>query len=194
MNTPILPTPSPLFLLQTFSKIDDEKIRAVREAIRNPTEQGTQIPTSWILAMGALLVLAFVGNWAWNRYRRIAQDRAPLRTFEAMAGDLGLGWPDRKFLISVAQQQRLPSPLTLMLSGDTLAYHAAAYAGAQPSISRGLILSRAESIRLRLFGQPATPTSLTTPPSHATPAATSPAISTSELTAPSPDPQPPAER
>ncbi len=180
-------TPVP-FLLQFSAKLDEKQARELKDAMRNASDQGSQIPTSWILALGALLVLAFVANWAWNRYQRLAQDLAPRRAFEALAGDLGLGWPDRKFLISVAQQQRLPSPLTLMLSGDTLAYHAAAYAGAQPSISRGLILSRAESIRQKLFGQPAAPTS------HVTQSAPTQAVSASELTAPSPDPQPSAER
>ena len=179
--------------MQLSTKIDEAQVRALRDAIRNPTEQGMQIPTSWILATGALLVLAFVANWGWNRYRRLAQDRAPLRAFEAMAGDLGLGWPDRRFLISVAQQQRLPSPLTLMLSGDTLAYHAAAYAGAQPSISRGLILSRAEAIRLRLFGQPATPTSQSNVSQAIAPAASVPMQENAAVTDPSHDPHPPAE-
>jgi len=113
--------------------------------------QGRPLPV-WILALGAVLLLLILTNWIQQWIRRRREAHAPLASFDQMMRDLGVGWSDRKLLIRIAQQQKLPSPLTLVLSGETLSFHAAAYAGAQPTMYRNLILSRAAALRLRLFG------------------------------------------
>lgn len=136
--------------------VPEHRWQEMRDAWRHDSPNSTPLPVNWILGIGAVLVLLIVTSWVkqWIRKRRDAH--APLASFDQMMRDLGVGWSDRKLLIRIAQQQKLPAPLTLVLSGETLSFHAAAYAGVQPTMYRNLILSRAAALRLRLFGTTAT--------------------------------------
>ncbi len=110
-------------------------------------------PVHWIvIAAGILLTflgLLLVVRWWHRRHLR----SHPWGVFHHVAGAVGLSWSDRWLLMRIARQQKLPTPLTLVLSGRTLRMHGRAFAAVQPPWRRAVIMQRVASIRRDLFGQ-----------------------------------------
>ncbi len=100
----------------------EETLRALREGwVNSPV-------LSWLLPLGALL-LAGLLTAAIILHRRQAgnADAGLTRNFTDLTDGLALSYFDRRLLARIARQQKLPTPLTLLLSPRTMRHHAAAY-------------------------------------------------------------------
>src|SRR5690606_27778682 len=86
------------------------------------------LSTGWVvLAVG--LFLALVGALSLRHWWRTRRERpTPVLTFMALARQLGLSLSDQWLLIRLSMRQKLPTPITLVLSPGTLRHHARAAA------------------------------------------------------------------
>lgn len=114
---------------------------------------GGQVQFEYLLiAIGVVLVaLSLVSLHRWWNTRD--ERPAPTLAFLEVCAAVGLSWGDRLFLWRIARQQRLPSPLTLMLCPITLHHHGKAYAEAVGLANRAARLRRVASLRRRLFAE-----------------------------------------
>lgn len=115
--------------------------------------QGSGMSIWWIVIASGLLLLVFgmLSLWMWRRDQ--SARASPLLVFHRVGAHVGLSWSDRWFLIRLARQRHLPTPLTLLVSPGTLMHHAAAWAGGLSPRRGGEVMRRADDLSRRLFGQ-----------------------------------------
>ena len=128
-------------------------------------------PLPWIIVAGGLLLIALgvVLLVRWWRQRHLRS--RPWAVFHAVASTAGLTLLDRWLLMRIAHQQRLPTPLTLLLSGRTLRLHARAYVEHLPPFRRAPVMQRIASIRRDVFGHMGAEADLIEPNAPRSPAA-----------------------
>lgn len=109
------------------------------------------VPLTWAAATAAVAggVLGAVALSRWLRTR--GQGPQPLGVFRTVARAAGLSLAEQWLLVRVARAEALPSPLTLLLSRQTLRVHATRYAAALPASRRLGVLTRVRHLRGRVF-------------------------------------------
>ena len=107
-----------------------------------------------MIALLALVGAIVAGLWLWKRHRQNDLLNSPLVLFHEMAQQLGLDLKAQWLLTRIARRESLPTPLTLLLSTQTLAHHAGRYAQALPARRREQVLSQVRTIQSVMFGQP----------------------------------------
>ena len=108
--------------------------------------------SSMIIAFVAGMVILAGGLWYLDRRRKLRDHPNPIAVYHRAASHFGLGVMDRWLLMQIARQQGLPSPITLMMSPNTLVHHARAFAHQLPKARRKRLLVRAYRVCEKLFG------------------------------------------
>lgn len=129
--------------------LDRIRLSEVSEAFVN---RSNEFPTHWLL-IGAGLLLSFLGlhaTFCWARRRQMVVHQG-WWTFSRLASEVGLAWQDRWLLWQISRHQRLPNPLTLLLSASTLRHYARRYAENRSHRRRVVIAGRVASMRRQLF-------------------------------------------
>ncbi|MCC6681179.1 MAG: hypothetical protein IT445_09805 [Phycisphaeraceae bacterium] len=122
------------------------------KAMRENWGSGMAISPAWIL-LGAGLVLMVVAVLSFRHWWRTRHERpTPLLTFLSLAEKLGLTRGEQWLLIRVASQQKLSSPIALLLSAGTLAAHGRAFAGRYSTTRSKMLMQRVRNISDKLFG------------------------------------------
>lgn len=118
-----------------------------RRSPRDPTESMTtfqEIQAAWrfdgsalietgtVLAVVGLLIALALSLWLWQRVRVRSVRDAPNLLFRRAAGEIGLSAVDQRLLERIARHQGLSSPLTLLMSPNTLDHHASHYVRTLP--------------------------------------------------------------
>lgn len=121
-------------------------------ALRDHWGSDVAAPLQWVLIAGGALLMALgvvlMVRWWRGRHQR----SKPWAVFQQIAGVAELGVADQWLLVRIARQQRLPTPLTLLLSGRTLRMHGRAFVETQVPWRRVAIMRRIASIRRHVFG------------------------------------------
>jgi hypothetical protein len=114
-------------------------------------QHGQLISPWWVvIAAGFLLILVGALSFrAWHQRHGLRS--TPLAIFNRIAGELGLTLSEQWLLLRVARHQRLPTPLTLLLSHATLEHHVSAFLEPMSRPRRELLTERFARIRKRLF-------------------------------------------
>lgn len=115
-----------------------------------PTGQGLMTVAYIFLGIG----LFIAARAAWIGLRRLWERATPLRLYMNIAGQAGLGLTDCWWLWCVARRQKLTSPITLLLSRDTLTHHAQRFTATLTSYNAAYVSSRLRGIEHHLFGPP----------------------------------------
>lgn len=97
------------------------------------------------LIAGLVLVL-------YRRHRDRHLRSKPMMTYHSIAEAVGIPWRDEVLLARIARAEKLPSPLTLMVSRGTLHHHAEHYAAALSPSRAARIRRRIDDLSRRLFG------------------------------------------
>ena len=97
----------------------------------NDGKIGPMLEIRWIMIAGGLLIMIFaaIGLWKWWRYRH--QRTRPLHIYLKAARKAGLNWKQISLLSKIAKYTGISTPLSLMVSSDTLVFHAKVYAEAR---------------------------------------------------------------
>ena len=112
---------------------------------------GHVISMGWFLVAVAGLVVVVGGTWLWQRHKHHQVRPGPLRIFHRIARAVGLNLADEWLLARIARHQVLPSPLTLLVSSNTLTFHAAQYADSLAPHRRASVERRLSAIARTLF-------------------------------------------
>ena len=124
---------------------------SLREVSRSWSETQSLFPTSWLLiSLGAAMAIIAVAVWLKKRRQRIEHPSAA-DVWRNFAERLELGFWDRRLLERISRQQRLPSPLTLLVCPTTFDHHAAAFAEELREGRREDVARRLHPLRQRLF-------------------------------------------
>jgi hypothetical protein len=91
--------------------------------------------------------------WAWSALGRLRKRLEPWRLFNQVAGRFGLSWSEKMDLYRIARQQRLQTPLTLMICDQTLRHHVDALLQTLPPDRALQLDNRAQRIAAKLFGE-----------------------------------------
>lgn len=127
---------------------------------------GVQLPHKWdpsywpsgqgLMTIGYIFLgvgIFVAGQAGWSGARRLWERSAPLRFYMRIAGRAGLGLTDQWWLWCVARRQKLSSPITLLLSRDTLTHHARKFTATLTSYNAAYVSSRLRGIEFRIFGE-----------------------------------------
>lgn len=133
------------------------KAEIVKSISNNFTSDGL-ISTHWLfLAAGVVFVfLSTVSLAHWWKHRH--EHSHPWLIFMATARKVGLGLRDQWALYWISHQQKLGSPITLMLSPGTFDHHVKAYLDARLGWRQESLRRRSQSIREHLYGDLGTQT------------------------------------
>lgn len=124
---------------------------SLREISRSWNQTHTLFPLSWLMvSLGAALAIMAVAVWLRKRRQRIDTPSAS-DLWRSFAERAGLGFRDRRLLERISRQQRLPSPLTLLVCRATFDHHAARYAEQSGASGPDELRRRVTSLRQRLF-------------------------------------------
>ena len=122
---------------------------------------GKHLMPAWsFFIVAAVLVLVITGLWLWRRYQAGQLRSSPVMIFHHIARRRGLSLADQWLLIRIARHQALPTPLTLLLSPQTLRRHAHLYLLDLGPTGRGKVHHRIEALVQSLFGEERQPVSL----------------------------------
>lgn len=103
-----------------------------------------------VLLVGAF-VLALGLHWLGERGSRVTLPR-PGWTFLRVAVRLRIGPWDQWLLSKIAEAERLPTPLTLLVSASTLRHHGRRYLKKLPAVEREWAARRVVRMERRIFG------------------------------------------
>ncbi|MCC7147025.1 MAG: hypothetical protein IT443_11320 [Phycisphaeraceae bacterium] len=107
-------------------------------------------PTWVILGIGAIgLILLLVQLVRLFRIRHLHP--LPIWTFIRLATSWGIRFADQWLLIRLATRERLPSPLTLVISPTTFRHHALHACQTEPQNQRNRFLLRIQLAQQRIF-------------------------------------------
>ena len=110
------------------------------------------ISMGWFVVAVCGLVVVVGGTWLWQRYKHHQVRPGPMRIFHRIARAVGLNLADEWLLARIARHQVLPSPLTLLVSLNTLRFHAAQYAESLSAHRRTSVERHLSTIARTLFG------------------------------------------
>lgn len=119
-----------------------------------PTFVDFLILLRWVAFLLSVIGLVVGSLWLRDHWRSRHVRSAPLLTFIYVARTLGLSPADCWLLIRIARQQNLPSPLTLILSDNTLQWHGRQYADSVVPFRRSALQRRLRTISACLFDPP----------------------------------------
>ena len=88
---------------------------------------GPTLPMQWLGWTALTVAIALLGLLAVAYFRRTVRRLEPLAVFRRIACGLDLSVPQQWRLMHIARQQKLSSPLTLLLSPATFNHHAEHY-------------------------------------------------------------------
>lgn len=109
------------------------------------------IPIEWIL-LAAGIVLVGISVLSLVRWWKTRHERSnPTLVFIQIGLRMGLGVADMWLLYRIARQQKLPTPLTLMLSPATLDHHTDRFVARYPPGRAEWVRVRVQGIEQRLF-------------------------------------------
>lgn len=103
-----------------------------------------------VVAMSVIVFVMLVLRMVKWRRSKNRQD-GPLLVFHQIAKQLDLDITTQWLLIRVAQQQNLPTPLTLLICDSTFSHHAKAYVKSMPSHRQQTILGQLSRVHQHLF-------------------------------------------
>ena len=104
-----------------------------------------------LIAAGLImLLLSCLSFLQWFKHRH--EHSHPWLTFISAANFAGLGLRHQWALFWIARQQKLTSPITLMLAPGTFDQHVQRYLDARPNFRRESMRRTAQNIRELLFG------------------------------------------
>lgn len=104
-----------------------------------------------IVGLGAILAaIAAVSLYRW--WQRRNDDPTPLVLFSAIARKAGLSWGERLLLWRIARNQKLETPIALLLARGTLRHHAAGFAHKLSPHGRQRLQHKIDRLCERLFG------------------------------------------
>ena len=109
--------------------------------------------TTVLLVGAASLCLLLLFLILMRYYKDLRRRYRPMSLFMQVSKSLGLGLLDRLWLIRVARQQGLISPLVLLMSPATLDHHAERFMASLSSSEARHMARRLQMIRSRLDGQ-----------------------------------------
>ncbi|MFA9477693.1 hypothetical protein ACERK3_05225 [Phycisphaerales bacterium AB-hyl4] len=121
-------------------------LRAVRDHWGDST-----ISVGWVILSGSVLLFILAIVWVWNWWKQRNEQPRPWWVFYRTASHMGLTLREQWLLVRIARHERLPSPLTLMLSRRTLGHHARQYLARRSQHRRAAIIRRLLAIRSALF-------------------------------------------
>ncbi|MEX0744160.1 MAG: hypothetical protein WD118_01050 [Phycisphaeraceae bacterium] len=121
-------------------------LRAMRDQWGEPT-----IPVGWVVLAGAALLAVLSIIWLGTWWKRRHDQPRPWWVFIQTARHMGLTWREQWLLVCIARHERLPTPLTLMLSRRTLGHHAKRYLQRRSLHRRAAVVRRLVAIRAALF-------------------------------------------
>jgi len=139
------------FFLTTLLQIDDNPyvMETVNHLVEHWHSDRLLAPALISGGVGCLLLsLACLKSWKLHRSRH--EREHPMAVFWRMAGFAGLGWVHRILLVRIARHQRLPSPVTLLVSCHTLHHFADRYVQTIAPRRRSRVMSRVADIRRRI--------------------------------------------
>ena len=144
----------PLLLAQADSAapgVVRDKADILKDISGNLTSDGL-ITTHWLfIAAGIVFVLlSTVSIVQWWKHRH--EHSHPWLIFMSTARFAGLGFREQWTLFRIAHQQKISSPLTLMLSPGTFDHHVKAHLDTCPGWRREARRRTSQSIRDHLFG------------------------------------------
>ncbi len=113
----------------------------------------TYLPSLWVLILLVVGVVGMVVALIHLRARRRHEESAPLGAFLEAAAVLGLSWRQRLLLVRIARQQKLPTPLTLLLSAGTMTHHGRLYAESVGPYRRSGVLRRITELAAKIAGE-----------------------------------------
>lgn len=120
--------------------------------VQNHFSSSQMIPIEWIL-LAAGIVLVGISLLSLIRWWKTRHERSsPMLVFFQVALRMGLGVLDGWLLYRIARQQRLPTPLTLMLTPATLEHHTDRFVARFSPGRAEMVRHRVRSIEQRLFG------------------------------------------
>ncbi len=128
-----------------------EVIESIQTALRDGSGA---IPLDGV-AWSIVALLMFAGSIKlYKLYRSHKLTSGPYVIFHRLAHANGLSIAQEWLLIRLARRQNLPSALTLILSGDTLAHHARAVAADTPPRRGRVMLKHVNRVHQILFNKP----------------------------------------
>ncbi len=120
--------------------------------VQNHFNSSQMIPVEWIL-LAAGLVLVAISVMSLVRWWKTRHERSnPMLVFVQVAVRMKLGVADAWLLYRVARQQKLPTPLTLLVCVGTFEHHTSSYAARCSPARSAMIQRHARRIARRLFG------------------------------------------
>jgi hypothetical protein len=102
-----------------------------------------------VLTVVAVLLLI---RWLVERTRVLRRQMTPVRPFLRVAEDISLDWTSRWWLMRVARHNGLRSPLTLLMSRQTMRHHVRRYADRFPADRAERIMGQLQRVERRVFG------------------------------------------
>jgi len=153
MDGPIMTT-----LAQTFATTDPKQFRSNLREVQNHFSGETMIPIEWILlAMGIVLIaISGFGISRWWQARHLRP--SPLLAYYQVGTNLGLTMQHLWICYRIARSARLPTPLTLLMSPNTLHQYAQKYVDHMTPLRASLIYRQVNQIAAIVF-QPSITTS-----------------------------------
>ncbi len=125
----------------------------LRRHIRDHFDSSSQLPPHSLYAAVSVLLAVLGGLWLWRWHKTRHERPRPFATFNHAADQMGLSLSDQWLLTRIARQQKLPTPLTLMLAAGTLQHHGEQYIQTvKPTGRRKSIATRIAAIHWLLFG------------------------------------------
>ena len=103
-----------------------------------------------VVAMSVIILVMLVLRIIKWRNSRNRED-GPLLVFHQIARQLELDITTQWLLIRVAQQQNLPTPLTLLICDSTFSHHAKAYVKSLPAQRQQSVLNQLSKTHQHLF-------------------------------------------
>ncbi len=110
------------------------------------------MPVTPIVVAVLCLVAALAIMWGWRSGRLPGRRWTRLKVYRRVIGDFGFSGAEKRLLVSIARQQRLPSPLALLLSAATFEHHAQAFGQTVRPQRRGRFDTCVAHIRQVVFG------------------------------------------
>jgi len=85
------------------------------------------LPVAPLFFLAAIVATVLIAIWCWRSGVLRDLRPAPMQIFRQVIGDFGLARSEIRLLVRIARQQRLSTPLALVLSITTLDHYAQAY-------------------------------------------------------------------
>jgi hypothetical protein len=123
----------------------------VREIARHWNGGGMVDLSAGVLVFAGVVLLV-LALWMWKRHRGEDAPSRPMAVFRRVAGKVALSIGEQVLLTRIARQQKLPTPLTLLLSSGTLQHHGQRYAESLPESQRRNALARIARVGRKVFG------------------------------------------